>query len=368
MIPQFCDLSQFQPQYIDWQAYKAWSASRDGISRVALRSSYGTGYKDQHFDAYRTGALDAGIDVILYYHYSYPNLNKAQQEANWQHSVVGAIRAQDLLILDIEENVPQATGAWAYAWLAQQESNYGGKLPGIYASSSYIQQRLQDARLARYPLWLANWTFTPDARPSCPAPWTSYQFLQYTDKANGIPGIAGTVDANIFLDKTQPKPEEKPIMIDLNNPTVASHFKAEGAAWKCKDKGHDYTIHGEILATYQKYGKSDLCGLSFLGLPLSNEIPIVGHVGVAYQRFERGVLCFDPVPHAVDTPPGLEKARVYPLHIDSGVGQDPRVTSLQGENAALKALLASSKLGQINIIGKRVQADAQLIIDATQVQ
>jgi hypothetical protein len=65
MTPQFCDLSQFQPQYIDWRAYKAWSASGDGVSRVALRSSYGVGYKDQHFDAYRTGALDAGIDVIL---------------------------------------------------------------------------------------------------------------------------------------------------------------------------------------------------------------------------------------------------------------------------------------------------------------
>jgi GH25 family lysozyme M1 (1,4-beta-N-acetylmuramidase) len=364
--PSFVDISAYQGS-IDFVAYRAWAASIDGIARIAMKSSEGVGFTDPSFAANRSRALAAGIDCIYYYHFARPGLgNNAQQEANWQYDAVGAVRAQDLLILDFEENAPQATGAWAYAWLAQQESNYGGKLPGIYASSSYIQQRLQDARLVRYPLWLANWTFTPDARPSCPPPWTSYQFLQYTDKATGIPGIAGTVDANVFLGKIQPKPEEKPIMIDLNNPTVASHFKAEGAAWKCKD--NNFTIHGEILATYQKYGNNAFCGLSFLGLPSSNEIPITGHSGVVYQRFERGVLCFDPVPHAIDTPPGLEKARVYPLHIDSGTGQDPRVTSLQGENAALKALLASSKLGQINIISKRIQADAQLIIDATQVQ
>lgn len=158
------------------------------------------------------------------------------------------------------------------------------------------------------------------------------------------------------------QPEEN-IMIDLNNPTVASHFKADGTAWKCTN---GFSIHGEILANYQKYGNSVLCGLSFLGLPLSDEIPIsvANHPGVVFQRFERGMLCFDPVPHAIDTPPGLESARVYPMHIEN----DPRVTTLQGENAALKSLLASSNLGQINIIAKRVQSDSQLIIDATQVQ
>lgn len=199
--------------------------------------------------------------------------------------------------------------------------------------------------------------------------------------ANGITGIASHADIDpvnrarcpgtypwselwAYLKGNQPKPEED-IMIDLNNPTVASHFSADGAAWQCTN---GFSIHGEILATYQKYGNSALCGLSFLGLPLSNEIPITGHPGVVFQRFERGVLCFDPLPHAIDTPPGLENARVYPLHIDSGVGQDPRVAPLQGENDALKALLTSSKLGQISTIAKRVQTDVQLIINATQVQ
>lgn len=197
MTAQFCDVSVFQPSNIDWQAYKIWSASGDGISRVALRSSYGRGYIDQHFQAYRTGALDAGIDVILYYHYSYPASNGASSEADWQHQVIGALRPQDQLVLDFEENVDAATAEWAYEWLARQEQNYG-KPPMIYASDAYIRERLNDQRLAHFPLWLAAWQFTPDARPVCPPPWSHYTYLQYTDRAT-IPGIAGTVDANISL-------------------------------------------------------------------------------------------------------------------------------------------------------------------------
>src|SRR5580765_2647728 len=189
MVPQFCDVSQFQPANIDWQAYKAWSAIADGISRVAIRSSYGVGYKDVHFAQYRQGALAAGIDQILFYHYSYPSLNSAVNEANSQRQIVGDVRPQDLLVLDFEENVDAATSAWALAWLAQQEANYSGKLPRIYASSAYIQERLNDSRLAKYPLWLANWTFNPNIRPPVPTPWSSYEIVQYTDHATNVPGI-----------------------------------------------------------------------------------------------------------------------------------------------------------------------------------
>jgi hypothetical protein len=116
--------------------------------------------------------------------------------------VVGAIRNSDMIILDYEVQSPLATAAWALAWLVEFGPKYG-KLPGIYASSAYIQQRLQWPGLDAFPLWLANWQFTPDERPACPPPWQSYEFVQYSDKAS-IPGIPGTVDANIFLGGTIP--------------------------------------------------------------------------------------------------------------------------------------------------------------------
>jgi len=128
-IPRYCDLSVFNPVDIDWVAYRAWSAQGDGKSRVALRSSYGTGYTDQHYATYRKGAEDAGIDIIIHYHYGYPQFNTPQAEADYQQSIVGAIRPDDLLMLDYEEGASQATAEWAYEWLARQEQNYGGRLP-----------------------------------------------------------------------------------------------------------------------------------------------------------------------------------------------------------------------------------------------
>lgn len=368
MTPQFCDVSQFQPATIDWQAYKSWAMQGDGVSRVAIRSSYGVGYKDVHFNQYRQGALSAGIDEIIFYHYAYPSLNSAIDEANAQFNIVGNIRPQDMIILDFEENVAQANGDWAYTWLVQQESNYGGKLPGIYASSAYIQTRLQDSRLAKYPLWLANWQFTPDERPPVPAPWQSYKFVQYTDKATNIPGIAGTVDANIFLGVDIPSGVP---MIDLTNPTVARHFTGGTDVWQCIDTG--FIIGHGILGFYCKFGGDSLCGLTYLGLPQSNEIGVPNRPGIVYQRFERGVLIYDPS-HLIDSPPGA--GNVYLLHIDSGLGMDPRigqlattnaqllnqVSTLQGEIAALQALPVVANLDQIATIGQTIADDVALIM------
>lgn len=379
--PQFADLSQFQPANIDWVAYKAWSMQGDGISRVALRSSYGVGYKDVHFAQYRQGALNAGIDQIIFYHYAYPSLNSAIDEANSQFAIVGSIRPQDMLILDFEENVDAAIGAWAYQWLAQQESNYEGKLPGIYASSAYIQQRLQDSRLARYPLWLANWQFSPDERPPVPSPWNTYEFVQYSDNATNIPGINATVDVDIFLgvEPIQPS-EDTSVTIDLSNATVASHFTQTSdnpVTWTCKET--NFTLHGEILAFYQKAGGDSFCGLTYLGLPLSGEKPVPNHQGVVYQEFERGVVAFDP-DHIIDNPPG--SGRVYMMHIDKGLGMDPRiavlggqiadlssqVTTLQGEVTKLQALPIVTNLTQIQTVGQTIKDDVDTIMKLAQIQ
>lgn len=266
--PLFVDISAFQSLTIDWAAYKVWSASVDGISRVSMRSSYGTGFVDQHFQEYRAGALAAGIDILILYHYGYPSLNNPASEADWQHQVVGTIRPQDVLMLDFEEGVPQATAQWAYEWLARQEQNYGGKLPTIYASSNYVQNRLQDSRLAKYPLTLADWTYDPNARPACPPPWSQYTYLQYTDKATNIPGIPGSVDANIYLGGT-------PVMPLVLSPTgcvidLVKSFQLDGGSqdkcgpWSVSElkyaglpgygpKGSANDVHNWASAEYTKY-------------------------------------------------------------------------------------------------------------------
>lgn len=279
MIPQFVDVSQWNPDVIDWQKYKEWSAQGDGISRVAMRSSYGYGFEDTHFAAYRAGALSAGIHQIIFYHYAYPQYNFPVVEANWQKQVVGDIRAQDILALDFEENVYLATSAWAYVWLTQQQFNYPTALPRIYASSYYIQQRLQDPSLAKFPLWLANWQFTPDERPPCPPPWQSYEFVQYTDKAINIPGITGILDANIYLGGNQPMP-----------PTD-NQLKAATDSWKSVflTIGTPPPVTGTGI--YQAWLAALIAG-KFYGPPLTHEYNSVdwGGTPIVVQEF-RGARC-----------------------------------------------------------------------------
>lgn len=138
--------------------------------------------------------------------------------------------------------------------------------------------------------------------------------------------------------------------IDLTNGTVASHFSgADNTMWTCKDNG--FIVGHAILDFYRKFGGDALCGLAYLGLPCSNE-QSVGHPGVVYQRFERGILCYDPG-HVLDNPPG--SGPVYLMHIDSGIGQDPRIaqlqsqiTDLQGQITALQAQLTGDTLAQEN--------------------
>lgn len=194
MSGYYVDVSQWQIG-IDWPAYKKWAEQWDGISRVAIRSSYGNGFTDAHYKEHRSGAENAGIDVILHYHYAYPVLNSAASEAAWQSKVVGSIRPNDLIMLDMEEagsNVAQ----WSYEFLQAQEKQYG-KLPLLYANHSYIWSNLQKIELSKYPLILAHWG-TKDI-PACPLPYSRITALQTTDKAQNIPGVPFTVDLNLWL-------------------------------------------------------------------------------------------------------------------------------------------------------------------------
>ena len=132
---------------------------------------------------------------------------------------------------------------------------------------------------------------------------------------------------------------EDVVTIDLNTPGVANYFAlVNGNQWQCKQTGK--IIHGAILAEYCRYGNAGLCGLTFLGLPLSNEQAIPNASPCVKQFFERGVVVYDPN-HALDNPPGA--GNVYTAHLYSGIGQDPAVVALQKQVADLQAQLTQQQ-------------------------
>src|SRR5690349_1773227 len=165
--PQFIDISSWQGENIDWTAYVNWAKQWDGIARVAMRATYGLDM-DVDFPNHRENALSHGVQQIYYYGYAYPQLNSAVAEAIRLSAVVGSIRPDDSMQLDLEEQVPAANAGWAYAWLSEVDAKYGKKST-IYASDAYIRARLQDDRLAIVSdLWLAYWGGVPTFRPPCP--------------------------------------------------------------------------------------------------------------------------------------------------------------------------------------------------------
>ena len=100
-------------------------------------------------------------------------------------------------------------------------------------------------------------------------------------------------------------------IMDLANPTLAKYFTATSdGQWQSKSTGN--VVRAGMLKFYRSYGKEALCGLTYLGLPLSNEIPIAGHRGVVKQEFERGWLVYDPR-HECDHPPAA--GEVYLMHL-----------------------------------------------------
>jgi Glycosyl hydrolases family 25 len=196
---QFVDMSEHNPTGIDWNAYKTWSASGDGISRVCLRSSYGNGYADKNYPMYLQGAHTAGINIVIHYHYAYPQYNSPQNEADWQKNVIGQIGPQDIIMLDFEEDNDSATASWAYSWLARQQTNYPNNQVVLYSYPALIAKHLQTQLLALFPLFLAAWQYDPNEIPQAPSPWSAYLFVQYSDKQVRIPGIPGPVDADVYV-------------------------------------------------------------------------------------------------------------------------------------------------------------------------
>lgn len=332
----YADVSGWQKS-INWPAY-CGEMKQQGMAIAAIKASEGTNFVDTYLQQNRDGAINAGIDKLIYYHYARNDKgNNPMDEAHWLHSVVGDIRPQDLIMLDMEVVSGDVAG-WSLAWLEEVERLYG-KPPVLYSYDAFIRAHLQDQRLSKYPLITAHYTYDENARPACPPPWTSYLALQYTDKAN-IPGITGPCDANVWLG-------EESMSIDINTPGVSDFFTEQDSNhWHCKQK--DKIVQYGILSFY----KSDN-GLLRLGLPDSNEIPLDAN-GNVKQHFERGVVFYDPH-HVYDFPHG--SGPVYYAHLyNGGPGEDPMIAQLKQQIATLQAQVAdpdhsaADKLAQIKTI------------------
>lgn len=181
-------------------------AKREGnVAAAVIKLCEGNYYPNELFDA-QTHACDVAEVPWCVYGY---NGNKY---AGIDYRQRGSIEAAYLLAQpayrwkgrpiwhDLEDNTgTQPQSEYALEWEETIRAG-GGQYAGIYSYTSFIQNFLQDARLASKNLWLANYPADPpaptDAWPAPPAPWTTYKAWQFSGGMT-VPGI-GWVDGNYF--------------------------------------------------------------------------------------------------------------------------------------------------------------------------
>ncbi len=179
------DVSQWQGA-IDWAMVQA-----DGYSFAVVKATEGLSLVDPEFAANWAGAKAAGL-VRGAYHFCRPELGNARQQAQHVVNTVGTLEAGDILALDLETpagTVDQSAFALDCAGMV---AKLAGFPPLLYCSQDWARNRLTDAALAAYPLWLA----CPGS--SCPASigvWPSVA-LQQESWTLAVPGIEGEVDGD----------------------------------------------------------------------------------------------------------------------------------------------------------------------------
>lgn len=190
------DVSTHQKD-IDWQAVAA-----DGISFAMLRlghRGYSEGglFLDQTFAQNLQGALDAGLDVGVYFFSQAITPEEAEEEAEFVLDALGGRKLSFPVAFDWE-SIPGDTARTdgldgetvtrcAAAFCKRIED--AGYKPAVYFNQTqgYLHYDLRE--LTEYTLWLAEYDAVPDF-------YYHFDLWQYTHKGQ-VDGIQGDVDLDL---------------------------------------------------------------------------------------------------------------------------------------------------------------------------
>ena len=196
------DVSEFQPEDIDWHKLKA--AGYAVIVRMGLRGSIkGTeryrkvGY-DYHFKKYIAGVIAAGIPYSVYYFPTPLSDAEADEEADWIVINTDGLNMSMPLWLDSEKvdkgvaNDISTADRTRYLKRITDRLVAAGIPCGIYASTSWLNNQINMGQLqqqVRENTWCAQYA------DACTYSGV-YAMWQYSSKAR-VPGIDDEVDISI---------------------------------------------------------------------------------------------------------------------------------------------------------------------------
>ena len=196
------DVSEFQGEDIDWKQVR-----ESGIEFVIIRLGYraygetGELVLDDMFDRNMQGALEAGLDVGVYFFSQAITPGEAVEEAEFVLEHVRGYEIDGPIVYDTEEI--KGDTARTDNNTRQEFTNYckvfcdtieqAGYDPMIYANMKWMAFTLDMEQLADYDFWYADYHDVPQ----CPY---EYEIWQYSE-TGAVPGINANVDLNVWFQK-----------------------------------------------------------------------------------------------------------------------------------------------------------------------
>lgn len=179
---------------IDWNAVKA-----SGVDYVIIRCGYrgsatGVLIEDENFKKNIKGATAAGLKVGIYVFSQAVDEVEAVKEASLAVSLAKGYNLTYPIFIDTEssggraDKIDTATRTAVVNAFCQTVANAGYQ-PGIYASKSWYETKLNMGAIGNYKIWLAQYAAAPSYKGR-------YDMWQYSSKGT-ISGISGKVDLNL---------------------------------------------------------------------------------------------------------------------------------------------------------------------------
>lgn len=180
-----------------WQGAMNWATVKNaGVRHAMIRAGYGNSVRqtDPQFKRNAAQCIALGIDWGVYW-YSYATSRaQARQEARCCLQVIQGIKPTMPVAYDIEYEpgilaLDNATRtAMVKAFLEEVEA--AGYYGILYASTNFIQTKLNWRELTQYDVWAAQY----GSRCTCPLPFGIWQYS--SSNPLGIPGFGTSLDCN----------------------------------------------------------------------------------------------------------------------------------------------------------------------------
>ena len=178
-----------------WQGAINWAAVKNaGIRHAMLRAGYGTAGTDPRFKRNVAGCQLHGIHWGAYWYSYATSPAQARQEARCCLQVIQGLKPTMPVAYDIEYEpgilaLDNATRtAMVKAFLEEVEA--AGYYGILYASTNFIQTKLNYQELAQYDVWAAQY----GSKCTSPLPYGIWQYS--SQNALGIPGFGLSLDCN----------------------------------------------------------------------------------------------------------------------------------------------------------------------------